>query len=84
MRQALVLGFFAIGLCACESFPQLDAVITEEAKNADYPELLPSSQLKELESEKRLSGPEAEILAERAERLHRRANALRNLNMTDS
>ena len=84
MRQALILGFFAIGLCACESFPQLDAVITEEAKNADYPELLPSSQLKVLESEERLSEPDAEVLTERAKRLRRRANALRNLNTTDS
>ena len=88
MRQALFCGLLPIWLCACEAFPQLDAAITEEAENAEYLRLLPTSQLQtygdsghEIASEH--SGRQTEWdyddLAARAQRLRARGDFLRQL-----
>ncbi len=78
MRQALICGLLTIWLCSCETFPQLDAMITEELENADYPKLLPSSQLKAMDSGDRLTELNQDDLVARAERLQKRGEALRN------
>jgi len=83
MRQALACGLFAISLCACEDFPQLDEMITQEAENADYPELLPPARLKTWESGEQPVELDHDNLTERAQRLHERGNALRDTAMAD-
>ena len=93
MRQALFCGLLPIWLCACEAFPQLDAVITDEARNADYPKLVPASQLQAYgnggrEFSSRSISQRAESieddLVERARRLRQRGDALRQLILDDS
>jgi hypothetical protein len=66
-------------LGGCAEFPQLDAVISEEARRADYPDLLPSATLLERRELGRLSVTDGNALLARAERLRARARILRRV-----
>lgn len=84
MRQALICGMLLTWLCACETFPQLDAVITDEAKNADYPKLIPSGELRTSGDSGRLTEQNDDDLEARAQRLRERGDTLRKLIREDS
>ncbi len=81
MRQSLSFGLLAIWLCGCETFPQLDAMITEDAEKFGYPRLLPLAQQRALGASERpsnvISKQEFDELAARAQRLRERGNILR-------
>ncbi len=44
MRRAVIIAVFAT-LVGCSDFPELDAVVSDRARNAAYPEILPLSAL---------------------------------------
>ena len=63
----------------CTQFPELDAAVSEEAKAADYLDLVPSEQLLNRQHESRLSATTGNSLLARAERLQARARILRSI-----
>ena len=83
MRQTLIYGLLTIWLCGCATFPQLDAMITEDAENSSYPKLLPPVQVKALglgdrqkEFRQVLGGGDLEA---QVQRLNNRGTALSDL-----
>lgn len=89
MRKTLILlaivpMFAALtGLSACAKFPELDAAISDEAKAADYPNLVPASQIAKRRTDGRLKADEGAQLLARAERLRKRGEILRGLPVID-
>lgn len=78
MRRPLCLTLFAaIALAACTDFPQLDAAISEEAKRAEYPVLVPVAGLLVKREEGRITEATGLQLQSRAANLRARANLLR-------
>lgn len=79
MRQmAIALGLLVF-VAGCAQFPQLDAVVSEEAKRADYPELIPAQGLLERRQEGRITADTGPALLARADRLRARARLLRQI-----
>jgi len=79
MRQALICALIPIWLCACDQFPQLDAAITDEGRNTDYPKLVPATHLQAEVDELRSTEPEEDILMERVRRLRERGKTLEEM-----
>ena len=83
MRAVLRISAFAAVLAGCTTFPQLDAVVSDEARRADYPRLVPAAGLLAKRSEGRLTETSGEALLARAARLQARARILRNVATID-
>ncbi len=66
----LIFAFLALSLSGCATFPELDATLSEEAKEADYPRLMPIGELT-------AAAPAARITEQTASRLNGRVSALR-------
>ncbi len=76
MIRAIAVLSIAASLGACTAFPQLDASISADAKNADFPALLPAEDLRAQVATGPIEPREQPILAQ-AEQIDNRANALR-------
>ena len=78
-RNALLLAILIPALMACAQFPELDTVVSEEAKNAPPPQLKPVDQvLADAQSVPAQKGDSTEEeLRARAAALQARANRLR-------
>ena len=74
--QTLAIAVF---LSACTQFPELDAVVSEQAKRADYLDLVPAEQLLVHSNLGKLSENTGEELQARAKRLQARARILRQI-----
>lgn len=66
----LTTAFLALSLAGCATFPELDATVSDDAKSADYPRLMPVSELT-------AAAPEARITEQAASSLNGRVSALR-------
>ncbi len=67
----------AAALAGCTTFPELDAVVSEEAKRADYLSLVPADQLLGKRSDGRVTEETGRALQARAADLRARAALLR-------
>lgn len=76
-RAPLIAIVAALALPACSQFPQLDAAVSEQARRADYPELIPAGDVLGRRSEGRLTDRDADSLIARAANLRARAALLR-------
>lgn len=65
------------GVAGCAQFPELDSALTDRARQAPYPELLPVETLKARVDAPRISETAAEDMAARVAGLKARAAALR-------
>lgn len=83
MRHLLWLSLAAALLAGCTDFPQLDAVVTDEARRADYPALIPAEGLLARRELGRLAEADGSLLMARAERLRARAAILRRIEAVD-
>ena len=79
MRQFWHPFLIAALLAGCSSFPQLDAVVSDEARRADYPNLIPAERLLAKRDAGRLDENSGRALLARASRLRARARILRSL-----
>ena len=70
-------------LGACTQFPELDAAISDEAKAADYPRLVPAKSIRANTPKDRLKPNDGPDLLARAERLRKRGEILRGLPVID-
>ncbi|NSX54616.1 hypothetical protein [Parasulfitobacter algicola] len=75
MIRILLLCFT---LTACTSFPDLDDTVTERARTSDYPRILPLDQIVEQANDTQITPDTTADLEDRAERLRRRADQMRN------
>ncbi len=75
-RFALVLAMTA-ALAGCARFPALEATVSDEARAAPYPDLVPVEQISAQVSAPRVQEPGNRALAVRAARLRARAAQLR-------
>lgn len=75
--RLLILALMPLALAACAEFPQLDALVTDRAKAAKYPSLIPEGEIGGTPTANRLQDGDGEALLERAELLRRRADGLR-------
>lgn len=83
MRQVLRVSVLAAALAGCTTFPQVDAVVSDAARRADYPTLVPIEGLLAERTGGRLTASDGETLLARAERLQARARILRNVTTID-
>ncbi len=67
----------ALALAGCTSFPELDAVVSDAAERADYPELVPAERLLGKRSDGRMTEATGPALQARAANLRARAQLLR-------
>lgn len=70
-------------LAACAQFPDLDAAVSDRAKAADYPQLVPAEQILTRDITPRLDDDAGDRLLARAERLRARGRILRGLAAVD-
>jgi hypothetical protein len=68
---------FLVLLVGCTAFPQLDAVISEQAKRAEYPVLIPTGGLLAKRDDGQVTEETGQRLLARAANLRRRAALLR-------
>lgn len=84
MRRAAILLCLGLGLAACSEFPELDGVMSDQARDADYPTLLPFETLfAQAYGPTRLDARSGASLAARADALRRRAEALKRTRLID-
>ena len=83
MRHILHVSVLAVVLTGCTTFPEVDAVVSEDAKRADYPNLVPAESLLVKRTAWRLNETTGEALLARAARLKARARILRNIPAVD-
>lgn len=71
-------------LSACTQFPELDAAVSDRARAADYPSLVPAERIAaKRDSGGRIQEGDGEALLARAERLRQRGRILRGLPVID-
>lgn len=83
MRSAVCALVFLTFLGACTDFPQLDAAVSEDAKNAAYPNLVPADTLLEKRQGGRITPQTGPDLIARADRLRARASLIRGIETVD-
>jgi len=83
MRQFLTICALAVLLGGCATFPELDAVVSTEAKRAEYPNLIPAAGLLARRDQGRLDTTSGEALLSRADRLRARARIIRAITVVD-
>ncbi len=83
MRSAVCALVFLTFLGACTDFPQLDAAISEDAKNAAYPNLVPADELLAKRQDSRITPQTGPDLIARADRLRARAGLIRGIETVD-
>lgn len=73
-----------LALAGCVQVPDLDGAVSEAARGADYPNLLPASRITQQRPQNpRLTPADGPALLARAERLRRRGEILRGLPVVD-
>lgn len=72
-RLAISLPLTLVLLTGCIDVPELDAAVSDEAENAEIPNLLPIGTAIATTADPRLDGSEAEVLSRRAEALKAQA-----------
>ena len=83
MRQFFGLLAFATVLAGCTDFPQLDAAVSDKARAAAYPELVPTEGLLAKRGNNRVDENTGPDLLARAERLKARAKLLRGIEVVN-
>ena len=83
MRQIIGPLALAILLAGCTDFPELDAAVSDRARAADYPELVPTEGLLAKRGNNRVSETTGPELLARAERLQARARLLRGIEVVN-
>jgi len=83
MQQCLTLCLCTVLLAGCASFPELDTVVSEEAKRAAYPSLIPAKGLLDRREQGQLTATSGAQLLARADRLRARARIIRNITAVD-
>lgn len=83
MRLFLGMAILAAALSGCARFPELDAAVSEAARAADYPSLVPAERILSRKRAGRLAENDGEILLARAANLRRRAAILRGIPVVD-
>ncbi|QYX58143.1 hypothetical protein K1T73_07205 [Roseovarius sp. SCSIO 43702] len=78
-----LLPALALSLAACTQFPEVDASISDTARAADYPALVPLDTLKARMDAPSLDPASARDLDTRAARLKARAAALQRRSVID-
>jgi len=77
-RLAISLPLTLVLLAGCIDVPELDAAVSDEAENAEVPNLLPIETAIATTVDPRLDGSEAEVLSRRAEALQAEAQSVGN------
>lgn len=83
MRTAVCSIVFLAFFGACTDFPQLDAVISDDAKAAAYPDLVPADRLLSQRDDGRITEQTGPDLMARADRLRARASLIRGIETVD-
>ena len=83
LRAGLSALAFAVALAACATFPELDAVISDGARKADYPTLIPVDGILVRRASGQITEQTDDILRARAANLQARANLLRGIVVDD-
>lgn len=83
MRQFIGLFALVTALAGCTDFPQLDAAVTDKARAAAYPELVPTEGLLAKRGNNRVSETTGPELLARAQRLQARARLLRGIEVVN-
>lgn len=83
MQAVLRITAFAAILASCTTFPELDAAVSDAARRADYPQLVPADELLGKRTQVRLTETTGQTLLARAARLQARARILRNIPTID-
>jgi len=84
MPRTLYLSLIApCLLAACTTFPELDALVSEQAKRADYPQLAPAEDLLGKRTDGRVTKATGPALQARAANLQARARLLRGQPIDD-
>ena len=82
MKEKMGIALSILVICAaCARFPELDASVSDHARDADFPNLVRSDILLSRRVEGRLSPTAGEELLARADRLRRRGEILRNIDV---
>ena len=83
MRSLMIIAV-GIALAACTQFPELDAAVSDRARAADFPKLIPAERIAAKRTAGGRLGEEdgAKLLA-RADQLRRRGEILRSLPVVD-
>lgn len=77
LRLLTFSAAISLSLCGCAQFPDLDAAISDQARRADYPALVPAEELTARVDEPRIDENAADTLSARVARLRARAQSLR-------
>jgi len=77
MRIAVIFTISATLLAGCSDFPQLDSAISPAARNAEYPSLVPISQIISGAADVQITEQTVSTLKGRISRLNARAARLR-------
>lgn len=83
MRKSWKLLAFSFVLAGCTTLPDLNSSVSESAKQADFPRLVPAEFLLARKSDGRLSEQDGDILLARAANLRARGRILRGLSSID-
>jgi len=83
MRKIIGSVVIMTVLAACTDFPQLDAAISEDAKAAAYPALVPADSLLAKREGDRITAQTGPELLARAARLRARAKLIRGIETVD-
>jgi type IV pilus biogenesis protein CpaD/CtpE len=83
MLRPPALILIAAVLTGCATFPQLDAVITPEARRADYPALVPVDSIIVRRGDSTITAQTGERLRARAANLRARARLLRGASVDE-
>jgi len=82
-RGAVLALGVVLALAGCAPFPQLDAAISDAARQADYPVLIPAEGLLARRGDGRLTAETGADLLRRANNLRARAALLRRASIDD-
>lgn len=72
-----------VSLGACVRVPDLEGAVSEAARNADFPNLVPADTITDRRADTRLRPADGPALLARAERLRQRGEILRGLPVVD-
>lgn len=76
-RLAIAICVFGAALTACSTFPELDASVSDEVRDAPYPDLVPMASLENRTAEARITDQTLPSVTARIDGLKARAARLR-------
>lgn len=76
-RLAIAISMICAALAACSTFPELDASVSDEVRDAPYPDLVPMASLEQRTTEGRITDATLPDVNARIARLKARAARLR-------